>query len=505
MERLQIRRLAFLTWVGLLAASPAWSAEADDFRASVSANATLTFTNNVNLAPPGQTQADELLGLSIPLALRREGARVKLEADYIPTVYLYARTRESDNLQNNLRSLLSVEAIDEYFFVDASANIYQSYISPFLPRPEGGAGVTQNRTQQTVLGLSPYVRHQTSTGWRYLIRNDNYWNAYSAGGLGNSFTTSLFADIESAPARLYYGFDYTYLYSRDENQPTAYYQQVVRARPILTVTAKLRLSARVGYEANDYVTHYSGAVYGAGIDWAPTPRTKLDGFFEHRFFGVSYGLNFNHRTRLTAWRLSGTRNTYTTLNQPVALQPGATATVLDGAFASQSPEAGQRQQAVNQFLERVGLPATLTQPYSFYTNQTYVSEQWSGSVGLVGKRNTAELTLFWQTNVPVTSSGTVSPVVFAGSSPFRQQGVTLTFTHTLSALLNAAASARRVYATQTDPVAPFQSTENGLVLSLNRQLSHKTNGSLGVRWTNLSATINPYQETAVFAVLAHTF
>ena len=123
------------------------------------------------------------------------------------------------------------------------------------------------------------------------------------------------------------------------------------------------------------MTSYSGAVYGAGVDWTPNPRTKLDGFLEHRFFGPSYGLNFNHRTRRTAWRLSATRNTYTTIEQPLTLRPGTTAEVLDDAFRSQIADPAQREQAVKQFLERAGLPPSLTQPYTFYTNQIYLAEQ----------------------------------------------------------------------------------------------------------------------------------
>lgn len=423
MHRFQLNRLTLVGWVGLLSAASAWAAGVDatnpslfsvgtlpptdnvnmtpsgqgnlpgtptrpvragQWNFSARASGTLTLTDNVELAPPGQEQADLVLGLSLPLSLRREGARMKVFAEYVPTVYLYAQTKESDNLQNNLRSLLSLEAVDDFFFIDASANSYPSYISPFLPRPESGASITQNRTQQSTLGLSPYIRHQNSRGWKYLVRNDNYWNTYSASGLSSSTTSGILADVESPPTRLSYGFDYNYLYTRDQSQPTGYYQQVGRVRPIFRATRTLKLSARLGYESNDYaVTGYSGSIYGAGIDWTPNPRTKLAGFIEHRFFGPSYGLDFNYRTRRTTWRVSGTRNTYTAADQPLMLRPGTTAEVLDDAFRSQISDPAQREQAVKQFLERAGLPPTLTQPYSFYTNQIYLAQQVSGSVALL--------------------------------------------------------------------------------------------------------------------------
>ena len=46
-----------------------------------------------------------------------------------------------------------------------------------------------------------------------------------------------------------------------------------------------------GYEDNRYsVTDYSGAIYGAGLQWKPTERTSLDAKWEHRFFGSSYSV-----------------------------------------------------------------------------------------------------------------------------------------------------------------------------------------------------------------------
>jgi uncharacterized protein (PEP-CTERM system associated) len=435
---------------------------------------------------------------------------VKLNAEYVPTLYLYGQEKASNDLQNNLRSLLSVEAVDDFFFIDASANSYLSYVSPFLPRPESGASVTENRTQQVTLSLSPYIRHQTKRGWRYLLRNDNYWNGYSQAGLSSSITNRFFADVESPATRLNYAFDYTYLRSDDQSQPVTYYQQVARFRPIFRATRTLKLSGRLGYESNDYETQYSGMVYGAGIDWTPNPRTKLEGFLEHRFFGPSYGLNFNYRTRRTSWTLSGTRNTYTSVDQPLVLRPGTTTEVLDNAFRSRIPDPVQRQEAVQQFAERAGLPPTLTQPFSFYTNQIYLAEQVSGSVALLGRRNTIELTVFWQQNEAITASGTILPGALVGSNQFRQRGVTLNVSHQLSALSAVTVSANRLYALSVNPSVTFvgsdpESTQDTIRLGWTHRLSPQTDGSLWLRWVNFDSVTSPYREHAVLAAIAHSF
>ena len=554
METLQFIRLALVGSVGLAGAGPAWGAvdgsdqsapagptgadvspigvvpagtanvgptapanpssaspgrvRATEWTFSSGANASLTLTNNVALAPPGQQQADAVLALSVPLGLHRDGPRVKLQADYVPTVFLYAKNNDANYVQNYLRGLMSVEAIDDFFFVDAIAKILPGYISPVLARPESGASITQNQTQQTTLGVSPYIRHGSDTDWNYLIRNDNYWTVYNTSGLSNSVTNAMSADLVSPAARLRYGFDYAYLYTGFETPPTSYNQEVGRVRPIVTVTPRLNVSARLGYETNDYSpTNRSGPVYGAGARWTPTPRTTLDGFLEHRFFGPSYRLDLSHRTRLTSWRLSGTRNVYTAQDQGLTLQPPTMAEVLNDTLRSQIPDPAERDRAVQQFMQQAGLPQVLTQPYSFYTNVPYVSQQWTGSVGLLGKRNSFELRFLWQEDQPATSTSGPLPSGTVAYSQVLQRGFTASFTHQLSPLSAIALTGNRLYSlAATTPSAPeTESIQNTLVLNLTRQLSPKTDASIGLRWTNFQSDVTPYHERAVLAALLHRF
>jgi uncharacterized protein (PEP-CTERM system associated) len=397
--------------------------------------------------------------------------------------------------------------VQDFFFVDATADIVPSYISPLGPRPISGGSTTSNQTQQTLVGVSPYIRHERSGGWSYLVRNDNFWNTYNTAQLASSFTSKVAADAKSPPARLRYGFDYTYIYTRYESQPTSYTEQVARVRPILAVTRRLELSARLGYETNDYFTRNSGAVYGAGLDWTPTPRTKLTGFVEHRFFGPAYGVDFSHRTRLTAWTLNAKKSTYTTAEQPLALQAGANPQVLNDALRSQIPDPAQREQAVRQILERLGLPPNSTLPYSFFTNQVYLAEQVAAAVGIIGKRNTAQLELVWQSDEPITTGGATFPVGLLGTTGFKQQGLRLTFSHLITAFTNVSLVGTRIYSRESATVsaAPVKSTESTAYVAMTHRLSPKTDASLALRWSNLTSDVNPYREKAVIVVLAHGF
>lgn len=503
--------LAYRAWSALFLAVLAGPVGAANWNGEAAVNGTLTLTDNVFLSPSGQEQSDMYLGLYFPLSVRREGGRIKLQFDYTPAVYLYANSSGLNNLQNNLGSLLSVEVADNFFFVDAVANISQTFISPFLPRPQNGGSATDNRTQTINLGLSPYIKGVTNRGFAYSVRNDNFWTTYSGSGLSNNLISNIIVNIESPGTRVRYGFDYNYLYTKYESQPSAFYQQLARLRPTLAVTPTLVVSARIGYETNDYpLSESQGPIYGGGLDWAPTPRTKLSGFAEHRFFGLSYGVNFTHRTRLTAWTLTASRNTSTSTDQTLSLQPGPTQAVLDAALLTRVPDAVERQQAVSQLMRQAGLPPVLSSPYTFYTNQVYLANQAIASVALLGKRNTATLSLFYQDNEAITPSGTALPGVLVNFNNFRQRGGDLTLGHNLSAFSTVTFTAQRVYGLGTNPQTPAlqaqeESIQNTFYLIFTRQFGAKTYGSLGARWVDFDSPISAYQEAAVFASLFHSF
>jgi uncharacterized protein (PEP-CTERM system associated) len=344
-------------------------------------------------------------------------------------------------------------------------------------------------------------------GWSYLLRSDNFLNAFSDPTLSDTAASRLSGTLESPPTRLSFGLDYTYLYSRYQAQPTGYYQQAGVLRPTVRATRTLSASARLGYESNDYfIPEYSNAVYGAGFAWTPNPRTKLDGFLDHRFFGASYGFNLNYRTRRTVWRLRGSRNTVTPLDQPLNQRPITTAELLDDAFRSRIADPTERERVVREFLDSAGLPPSLTQPYSFYANTIYVSEQWSGSVGFLGRRITADLAVFWQDNSPLSSAGFSAASAFA-YDPFRQMGVTLNFTHRMSRLTSVTLGASRLETKRTGTPAPGlgDSTQDTTRVGLTHQLGPKTEATVAFRWSNFDSATDPYRERAVLAALAHSF
>ena len=102
---------------------------------------------------------------------------------------------------NTLSALANLEAVENFFFIDARASISQQFLSPFGPTPTDLSTATSNRTNVTTLGVSPYIRGAFgATGMTYLVRNDSYWTTRERFREGPA-SYSNYASLASPPRR----------------------------------------------------------------------------------------------------------------------------------------------------------------------------------------------------------------------------------------------------------------------------------------------------------------
>jgi uncharacterized protein (PEP-CTERM system associated) len=513
------RPQTFLAWrlaplaAATLAALPA---HAGEWVESLRVDTRATLTDNVRLAPKGQEKTDLVLQATPELSLLHYGGSSFARIDYRPTLYVYARTPEDNTLRNYLNSLLSIEAVENFFFVDFRARVEDSFISPFRPGTWDSVANVENRVQTASFAVSPWVRGEFGGGYRYLVRNDNYWTTVDATALNGQLDNRVRARLDS-PAGPHFGWAADYNFRRTQFESTdPFYEQQVRFIPRYRLTPELEVSGRVGYETNDYgVGSYSGSIYGGGLDWRPNPRTALYGFVEHRFFGTGYQADALYRTRITSWRLHGSRDTSTYRDQLFSIPAGDTRELLDAAFSSRIPDPIEREQAVEEFLQSSGLPATSNGPLTFYTNRVQIWDRIDASTGIFGARNALTFNVFYRKSRSVlqtTQNGSPDPVpdVLAAAGQIEQRGGVLAFSHNLSERSAITASYRRTLSEATDP-APgrplIRSTEDLYRITFNQRLTPNTLGAIGIRYVDFSSdrTNSSYKERAVFVAVSHRF
>jgi len=486
---------------------PAWS---QTWKFLPSIGLAETITNNVDLSPSATRQGDFVTQITPGIAFSERGPRSKLDGTVSVPVLLYARTgAENNNVFPQANVLGDVALVERFFHIEAAANVSQQMFSPFGAQPNDLSNASANRYRTQTYAVDPYIAGELGDGGKYQLRNNNVWTIVSGAptNLNNSDYHQLIADLNNETQRVGYRAHYEYSEVRFSDS-TNIKTQLGRVGPVWAVEPQLRLLATVGYEQNDYAfTSSQGAIYGGGLEWNPTERTHVVGLYEHRFFGPSYILTFNHRTPLSEWSLSATLN-ITTYPQQLATVPGGldVSAFLNSILLSSIPDPVARQDAVNQLIAQRGLPNTLVVPVNVYSEQILLKQSQTATVTLIGARNTILFTVYNLRSEPITATGTVLPPVLGINNNNTQTGGSIVWTTRLTASLNLATTVNAYRTVGNDSQFPGYTRQGIAQTTLSTQLSPRTTAFVGARYQALKSNIvSDYTEAAAMLGVSYTF
>ena len=480
---------------------------------STSADATLrvTATDNVLLSS-GDKQGDVITQVTPGLHLRGRGPRFTADLSYTPSALLYADHHEANDVANTLRAFARLEALEKFFFVDLDGNISQSFLSPFEPQPGELTVISDNRTETRSLGVTPYVRGRLGSLASYELRNRNVWTTTSRTQFADSYSRQWTANVGGPLGRLGWSLEVDDtqleyddpLFTRPEQR-----QRLERARLSWQPDPGWRFSVSAGRERNNYAggteDRYSD-IGGAGVLWSPGVRTSARFDYEKRFFGPSRLARFNHRTRLTAWQASYSKNTTSYEQEVLRLPAGNSAALLDAIFAARIPDPVERAAAVEQFLRSSGTPAFLGTPLSFFTQQVFLQERLEGSVGILGVRNSVTFTAFAADSESLSSGlGALLPELGVPAERVRTHGYAVSASHRVTPFTTLTATGGRSYARSGEP-AGRETRNDNLSMTLTVQMAPRTNGFAGVSYTGFRDP--PAQDRAahsLYAGVSHQF
>ena len=471
-----------------------------------------TYTDNASLvALP--TRGTFVTQVSPGIHIAGGGARFKGNLDYTADGVVYSNDVAKNTVANTLSANGTLEAIENFFYVDVLGNVHQTFLSPFAPQPSEIYSVTSNRAEARTFGISPYVQGRAGNAFSYQLRYRDTWTTSNSDVLAN-MRTKEWSSHAASPIRLFgWALDYddTRVTHGDNvvgKQLSKLYRATVYFQPDVT----LRLNLSGGREENNYFSleTQSNKIYGGGLTWKPTPLSSAEVQYEHRYFGASRSAKLQHRSRLSVWTLAYSRNATTYQQALLTLPPGNTAALLYAIFSGSIPDPAARQAAVAQFLQATGVPLFLSSPVSFYTQQVFLQESLDASVALLGKRNSVLLDVFGSKNQALTTnfnSAVPDAFALAQGSIIRQHGFGVSANHQLTGSTSLGASAHRTYVRQDLPSGP-ESRNDFFSLSLTRTLSPKTNIFAGFgysRYETESAPPSISHARSVYAGLNHRF
>lgn len=468
-----------------------------------------TYTDNTTLSASTR-QSDLITQITPSIRLDGSGARFKASLNYSPSAIFYARNSSADRIANSLNAFGTLEALEKFFFVDVNGVINQGYVSPLGAQPADITTISSNRVETRTYGISPYVKGQAGNAFSYELRNRNTWTNSNNSALADVHVTQWTGRAASPIVLFGWALEY------DQNgiaytslDRPGYDSRLYRGRLFFKPDVDLRLSASAGREENNYVLQEKRSYYirGAGALWKPGPRTTAELEYEKRYFGPYRLARLDHRTRLTAWTLTYSRNASNYQQELLRLPPGNTAALLDAIFAARIPDPVERQAAVEQFMRTTGSPAFLSAPLAFYTQQIFLQERLEASVAIVGKRNSVIFTAF-RTASSALSSGvdTVLPDAFTPGNRITQRGFGVNTSHQITPLTTLGAGARRTLARQ-EP-STLDARNDYFTLSLTRTLSPKTTSFAGLSYSAFGSgpgASNYSNARSAFVGLNHRF
>jgi uncharacterized protein (PEP-CTERM system associated) len=264
--------------------------------------------------------------------------------------------------------------------------------------------------------------------------------------------------------------------------------QTVHAIGSYQVDPQLSLSLRSGYERDKFTTvpTEQGIIYGAGMNWRPTERTSVNGFWEHHFFGSTYSAELSHRLPNIALSANFARGLSTFPQLAFQIPGGVT---------------------VAQFLD-----AAFTTRMNFYTAQISLQQSASVSAVWVGKLNSIGFTVFRSKSEAIAGTELALPVGFQFATNSTQTGTGVNYSHRLSGFTNLVASATYARTTPNgsdDTANNARSNNFNALIGLSTQFSPKTNGSVGLSYFTFdspgSSNIGTQSTVSVYASISHNF
>ena len=458
----------------------------------------LTHTDNATLQSDNK-ESDFIVRTSPGIRVLGQSARAKAYVDFQVQQVKYMETEGRDRMQRALNGMGTLEAIDDWLFLDVSGRISRQAVSAFGTPASGTDSINNNVVETTMYQASPYIQGRLLGDTEYRVRFDNTWYGAKNGPMRDTVVQAVQANLSGGTgfSKLNWGLAANAqqsTYSNNAKNET----DSVRGNLVYMVNPQLRFTAIGGQESNDYIDfkQQTTSIGGWGVDWAPTERTKLGWTQENRYFGQGHKLNFTHRTPQTTWRLTDSRDVSIRSPQTVSYAMGTYFDLLNEQFSVSMPDELERTRYILALLQSMGIPPDSNVVGGFQSSRASINRNKEASFIWSGVRNTIT---FSAQSLNRTALGTGLDVPaddFDISSTIRQKGFSLNWSHKLTPLSSLTLMTNKFKTSGNTSSLDSDRTLYSLMLS--SKLGAHTTGSLGLRRTEVTGNVE-YVENAVLA------
>lgn len=469
-----------------------------------------TATNNLYLSSSNAKSA-LISDINPGISIDGKGGRAKLRLSYQMHNLFYSTDPSRNNqTQNSLNAFGTVEALENWLFIDARGNISQQSISAFGASSASSStntNINNNISETSTYQVSPYVRGSFGGVADYQLRYNWSTTSTQAGSAFDSTTKEWIASLKGAARLANFGwavdgsamtFDQGNLRSKEDN----------RIRGVLSyqISPQFQVSLIGGREENNYQSLNKEGFnnYGAGFEWLPTERTRMDFSREERFFGPSNTFSFSHRTARTAWKMSSSKDVNSQQGQQ-SVNLGTNYDLLYSIFSPAFPTPEAAAAFVNAYLLANGISPNAQLQSGFLTNQTVVQQLRNLSFALLGARNTVTVAAAQNDSQNLTVLNGLGVGIGSGPSQnnVNQISASISWSHKLTPKSSLIGTISRSNSKGTG-TNTLETTQQLMSLNFVTSLGPKTNAGVGARHVISDGTTD-YSETALTATMSHRF
>lgn len=314
------------------------TAAAADWKFTAGVGATETYTDNVALTSSGNKQSDFITSITPTIGVKKEGARLKVDAQYSLENLFYAQDSARNNLYHHLNAHANAELLEHELFLDAAASITQAAISPLGASGTDNRNATNNITNVRTFSLSPYWLHRFGTTAALNVRDTVSSINNGTNTISNSTNNTLSAGLASGSAfgRVSWGLNFSQQHANYQDRSNVTLTTTSASLGYL-LTPRMRLTGTVGNESNQFATNSGtapgGAFWNTTASWSPSVRTSIDLGYGHHYYGNAWNFGFKTRGPHSTWTADYNEGLNTSNNQSASGVLGATSTQLPVAYS----------------------------------------------------------------------------------------------------------------------------------------------------------------------------
>lgn len=434
-------------------------ATAADWKFTAGVGATETYTDNVALTSSNNKQSDFITSITPTIGVKKEGARLKVDAQYSLQNLFYAQDSTRNNLYHHLNAHANAELLEQEIFLDAAASITQAAISPLGASGTDNVNATNNITNVRTFSLSPYWLHRFGTTAALNVRDTVSSINNGTSTISNSTNNTFSAGLASGSAfgRVSWGLNYSQQHASYQDRSNVTLTTTSASLGYL-LTSRMRLTGTVGNESNQFDTNTGtapgGAFWNTTASWSPSVRTSIDLGYGHHYYGNAWNFAFKTRGPHSTWTADYNEGLNTSNNQFATSALGATSAQL---------------------------PVALNQ--NILTNQVFLSKRFSTTFTWTKGKSDFSLSAFHSRQTTQSDGNTSTLInrndIFLLTNNVNQVGVNGAWNWKFNPRISSNVSlgvTRNSYSdlNRTDTTSTFQ-------LGLNRQFSSDLNGSVSLR------------------------